>query len=61
MAATSYLSEDDVEGEDFKEEVRGDGQDLLLLLVLLHDVAVGRVVEVQPESREAVKKSISLL
>ena len=45
----SYLSEDDVEGKDFKEEVGGDGQDLLLLLVLLHDVAVRRVVEVQPE------------
>lgn len=48
VAQGDYLSEDDVEGEDLKEEVRGDGQNLLLLLILLHDVAVGRVVKVQP-------------
>lgn len=44
----AYLSENDVEGEDFEEEVTGDGQNLLLLLVLLHDVTVGGVVKVQP-------------
>lgn len=43
-----YLSENDVEGEDFEEEVAGDGQNLLLLLVLLHNVTVGGVVKVQP-------------
>lgn len=47
-AQPSYLSEDDVKGENLEEEVRGDRQDLLLFFVLLHDVAVGRVVKVQP-------------
>lgn len=43
-----YLSEDNIEREDLEEEVAGNGEDFLLLLVLLLDVAVGRVVEVQP-------------
>lgn len=45
---STYLSEDNVKGEDLEEEIRGDWQNLLLFLVLLHDVAVGRVVKVQP-------------
>lgn len=36
-----YLSEDSVEGEDLKEEIGGDWQNLLLLLILLHNVAIG--------------------
>lgn len=47
-AAEGYLSEDDVKGENLKEEVWGDGKNLLLFLILLHDVAVGRVIKVQP-------------
>lgn len=43
-----YLSEDDIKGENLKEEVWSDGQNLLLFLILLHDVAVGWVVKVQP-------------
>lgn len=41
-----YLSENDVKGKDLKEEVGGNGQNLLLFLILLHDVAVGGVVKV---------------
>lgn len=50
--AWHYLSEDDVKGENLKEEVWGDGQNLLLFFVLLHDVAVGGVVKVQPANTQ---------
>lgn len=44
--ADSYLAEDDVEWKDIEEEITGDGQDLMLLLVLLLDVAIRRVIKV---------------
>lgn len=48
LGAEIYLSEHNVKWKDLKEEVWGNGQNLLLFLVLLHDVAVGGVIEIQP-------------
>lgn len=41
-----HLSEHNVEGKDFKEEITGDGKNLLLLLIFFLDVAIRRVIEV---------------
>lgn len=48
LKSRDYLSEHNVKWKDLEEEVGGNGQNLLLFLILLHDVAVGRVVEIQP-------------
>lgn len=43
------LSEHNVEGENFKEKVTGDGENLLLLFIFFLNVAICRVIKVQSE------------
>lgn len=55
LKSRDYLSEHNVKWKDLEEEVGGNGQNLLLFLILLHDVAVGGVIEIQPAQNDYVK------